>query len=160
MTDPLWLTIARRDVGVREISGTRTAGRIAGWLRALRAWWQDDETPWCGIAVGGWMMEAAVQPPAQPWRARAWADWGQACGWCVGAVVVYERGGAGHVGLMVGLDQRGRILTLGGNQGDAVTIAPFEPSRVLATRWPASDLPPVAGLPTVLSSAPSSTREA
>ena len=48
----------------------------------------------------------------------------------VGCVVVFEREGGGHVGLVVGADTKGRLLVLGGNQGDAVSIAPFDRSRV------------------------------
>ena len=42
----------------------------------------------------------------------------------------------GHVGFVVGEDQHGNLMVLGGNQGDEVNIKPFSPSRVLAYRWP------------------------
>jgi len=41
----------------------------------------------------------------------------------------------GHVGFLVGIDGN-RIKVLGGNQRDAVTIASFPISNVIAWRWP------------------------
>lgn len=40
------------------------------------------------------------------------------------------------VALAVGRDEQGRILCLGGNQGDKVSVAPFDEGRVLGYRWP------------------------
>ncbi len=59
-----------------------------------------------------------------------------------GCVVVFERAGGGHVGLVVGETAGGRLLVLGGNQGDAVSVAAFQRERVVAYRWPPGrDLP-------------------
>lgn len=54
-----------------------------------------------------------------------------------GDVVVLRRGddpAAGHVGLFQGYDANGNILVLGGNQGDAVSVAPFSADDVLGFR--------------------------
>jgi hypothetical protein len=75
--EPVWLVSARNDIGLREIPGAPTAPRIQRWLVDLRAWWTDDETPWCGVAVAAWMRSASVALPRFWMRARAWADWGQ-----------------------------------------------------------------------------------
>jgi len=40
----------------------------------------------------------------------------------------------GHVGFFAGWGTDGRIMILGGNQGDTVSIAPFDVSRVLGIR--------------------------
>lgn len=161
LTEPLWLQLARRDLGLRELPGAPTAPRIARWLQQLRAWWADDETPWCGTAMAAWMRAAGVAPPAAWYRAKAWADWGVALAAPVpGAVVVFQRAGGGHVGLVVGRDARWRLMVLGGNQGDQVCIAPFEPARVLAYRWPAGVPWGSAALPVIASAAASSTHEA
>ena len=135
--DPPWLRVARRDVGLRELPGAPTEPRIAAWLAALGAWWRDDHTPWCGAAVAAWMQAVGRPVPKAWYRARAWADWGHLIAAPVhGCVVVFARDGGGHVGLVVGRDRAGRLLVLGGNQGDAVSIASFDPTRVLAYRWP------------------------
>jgi uncharacterized protein (TIGR02594 family) len=161
VTEPVWLTIARKYVGLREVPGKTTAPVIARWLRRLGAWWRDDETPWCGVFVAGVLDEAGI-PRVKNWfRARAWLDWGSSCGGpMVGAIVVFQRAGGGHVGFLVGRDERGRLMILGGNQANAVTIAPFDPERVLGYRWPWS-VEPDGRLPLVASNgAPVSRNEA
>lgn len=162
MSEPVWLQIARQDLGLREIKGAPTAPKIAGWLASLGAWWRDDETPWCGTAVAAWMRASLVDVPKAWYRARAWLDWGSPVVPCAGAVAVFERGGGGHVGIVVGRDRLGRLLVLGGNQGDAVSIAPFARERLLGCRWPLSQIASYRAdnLPEVASSAPSSTNEA
>lgn len=142
--EPTWLAAARDDIGLREIPGAPTAPKIAGWLAKLGAWWRDDETPWCGVAVAAWMQAAGIGPLPRHWmRARAWAEWGQPLAYPAhGCVVVFARQGGGHVGLLVGEDAAGNLLILGGNQGDAVNVRAFPRARVLAYRWPPGrDLP-------------------
>lgn len=138
-----WLDAARRDMGLRELPGAPTAPRIATMLKRLGAWWSDDATPWCGTAVATWMLDADIVPPGSWYRAKAWATWGQPMARpAEGCVVVFERAGGGHVGLVVGETAGGRLLVLGGNQGDAVSVAAFPRDRVLAYRWPPGrDLP-------------------
>ena len=70
-------------------------------------------------------------------RAKAWLDWGKSCPAVYGAVVVFGRDGGGHVGFLVGQSAT-NYYVLGGNQSNAVTIAPIAKSRALGTRWPAS----------------------
>ena len=136
-TEPAWLTHARTYLGTAEIPGKATAPVIARWLRELKSWWLDDEQPWCGTFVAAVLRESGV-PIAKNWyRARDWLTWGVPLkDPALGCVVVYERGGGGHVGFVVGTDVLGRVMTLGGNQGNMVTIAPFDRLRVLGFRWP------------------------
>ena len=135
--DPLWVQVARTDIGLREIPGAPTAPKIAKWLADLRAWWRDDETPWCGTAVAAWMQAVGYTPPKAWYRARAWADWGERLDRPVhGCIVVFSRTGGGHVGFVVGQRSDGALLVLGGNQGNTVSIAAFPRERVIAYRWP------------------------
>lgn len=164
MSDPAWLAAARQYEGLAEIPGKDTAPVIAGWLLGLKAWWRDDEQPWCGVAVAAWMLEGRVVDLPKHWyRARDWLNWGRVLSLpVVGCVVVFERGGGGHVGLLVGVDHLGRLMVLGGNQGNRVSIAPFDRSRVLGYRWPQGVEIGLAGyaLPVLMSRAPSSRQEA
>lgn len=138
--DPVWLQAARSYLGTAEVPGSVTSPIIAKWLRRLGAWWHDDETPWCGVFVATCFLDAGygqVLLPKHWYRARAWEAFGTTqVKPSLGAVVVYERKGGGHVGFVVGRDAAGRIMTLGGNQGNRVSIAPFDPARVVAYRWP------------------------
>lgn len=162
MSDPAWLIAARADIGLREVPGKATAPKIAMWLKQLGAFWADDATPWCGVAAAAWMRTAGVAPLPKHWyRARAWLDWGMALRTPVrGCVVVFERPGGGHVGLVDGRDQFGRLLVIGGNQGDSVSIAAFTTDRVLGYRWPAGAQMPTAPLPVFAGGIPVSTSEA
>jgi uncharacterized protein (TIGR02594 family) len=159
--EPAWLRIARDDIGTRETRGAMTTPKIAGWLLRLRAWWRDDETPWCGVAVAAWMQAAGLALPKHWYRARAWLDWGvRLAGPALGCVVVFQRPGGGHVGLVVGIDAQHRLMVLGGNQGDAVNIRPFDQSRVLGYRWPAEASRDRGELPLLASTGPASRNEA
>jgi uncharacterized protein (TIGR02594 family) len=158
---PRWLTAAHKYLGLKEIPVVRDNPQIVSWWDDIGAgWFDDDETPWCGAFVGGTLLEAGIDilPGGEAPRARAWERWGRKLdGPAVGAVVTFWRrsinSGSGHVAFILG-QKNGRLVCLGGNQGNAVTVANFDPSRVTSYRWPeAEPLPQVAdnvsGLPTV-----------
>lgn len=148
MNEPDWLTHARTYIGVAEIPGKQTAPTIARWLLELQSWWRDDETPWCGTFVAAVLRESGV-PIAPHWyRARAWLEWGVTLNAPrLGCVAVFERGGGGHVGFVVGQDRRGYLMVLGGNQGNRVSVAPFDWIRVLGYRWPTDRFAELAETP-------------
>lgn len=163
--EPPWLPIARAHRGLRETPGRATTPTIARWLLSLRAWWTDDETPWCGTFAAVVMREAGYKLPKAWYRARAWLEWGFPLDEPeLGCIVVFARSGGGHVGFVVGRDRlRGRLMVLGGNQNDAVTVAPFPTWRVIGYRWPFEAVPMLADLdplPAVDSLAPDSATEA
>jgi uncharacterized protein (TIGR02594 family) len=146
MSDPAWLAQARKYVGMNEVPGKTTASFISKWLRQLNAWWSDDETPWCGVFVAGCLTDVGYPRPTNWFRARAYLNYGTPLTKPrVGCIAVFHGGlsrpGAGHVGFVVGEDEHGRLMVLGGNQGNAVSIAPFSRSRVLGYRWPEADAP-------------------
>lgn len=163
MNDPAWLAAARKYIGLAEIPGKDHSPVISGWLRKLKAWWTDDETPWCGVFVAACMREVGVALPQHWYRAKGWLDWGVTLSAAaVGCVVIYERKGGGHVGFVVGQDQNGNLMTLGGNQGNRVSVLPFDRSRAIGFRWPSAPFPPPVTqvLPTVNSAGVLSTQEA
>lgn len=158
---PLWLRNARKHIGLKETPGKETTPQIRQWLIDLGAWWRDDETPWCGVAVATWMKSANVAVPKHYYRALAWAEWGQRLqGPEVGAVVIFARKGGGHVGIIDGVDQFGRLMVIGGNQGNEVSIAPFEWNRVVGYRWPLEYAVIAPPLEMVVSNREASTNEA
>lgn len=137
MAEPRWLALARGYIGTKEIRGSKHNPLILRWWIAIRAsWFKDDETPWCAAYVGGVLEEAGIVSSRSA-AARSYLKWGQKLTKpAVGAVVVFSRSGGGHVGFVVGRDTRGRLMVLGGNQGDAVNIKPFSEDRILGYRWP------------------------
>lgn len=160
-----WLETARSYIGLRETPGPATNPIIGRWLKALGAWWSDDEMPWCGTFVAACLRESGLGYPKQWYRARAYLEYGMPLATpTYGSIVVFERGAGGHVGFVVGRDASGRIVTLSGNQGDAVSVSPFDQKRVLGYRWPAfpNGTPAVLvlrSMPIVATRGASSTRE-
>lgn len=146
--EPPWLSLARNYIGTEEIPGPEHNWRITRWLVRLKAFWTDDETPWCGVFVAAMLQDYADLPPVWA-RARAWLDWGQELEHPeLGCVVVFERGPTmGHVGFVAGRDLAGNLMVLGGNQGNRVSIAAFPRSRVLGYRWPKDHEIVAAALP-------------
>lgn len=140
--EPRWLALARQYLGEHEITGSKHNPLILRWWAAIRAPYTDDETPWCAAFVGG-VLEACGIRSSRSAAARSYLHWGQAVPPTPGCIVVFERGPRnGHVGFLVGFDERGRLLVLGGNQGNAVTIAPYPRERVLGYRWPPGEAVP------------------
>ena len=160
---PDWLIEAEKNIGVTEIKGGKHNGRIVGWLQKLRAWWAEDETPWCGTFVAHCMTVAKHPIPKAWYRAKAWLEWGDPVSVpVIGAVVIFDRQGGGHVGFVVGKDSRGNLMVLGGNQGDMVKVSPFAISRVAGLRLPRGYAVPVGNyiLPVLASDGKVSTNEA
>lgn len=140
MKDPRWLLAARRYLGTKEIPGDIDHPIIVRWWTAIRAAIRDDETPWCAAFVGGVLEENGIRSTRSA-AARSYLKFGKIIDKpAVGCVVVFWRGSktgwSGHVGFVVGKDAAGNLMVLGGNQQDAVTIAPFSTARVLGYRWP------------------------
>jgi len=134
-----WIDCARRYIGVREVPGPKNNAVIAGWLSRLKAWWSDDETPWCGTFAATCVTEAGLTPPKDWYRATAWLTLPVSLSRpAYGCIVVFTRQGGGHVGFVVGVDRAGNLMVLGGNQGDAVNIKPFAVSRAAGYRWPSA----------------------
>ena len=145
--DPLWLKIARREMGVAETPGPDHTLRVLQYLAvcsrtdpALRS---RDETPWCS-AFACWVMEqAGYDSPKTAW-ARSWHDqaWGEEepiGDPRRGAIAVFRRGHGGHVGFFIE-DLGDRVAVLGGNQANKVKISNYpklgDHYELLGYRWP------------------------
>ncbi len=146
-TTPTWLAYAEKQIGIREIRGSRHEPRILAMAKRASAWLgisvKDDETPWCGTFVADCMQAAGYKPPRGfiGVRAKAWASWGNDVGLAAtrpwrGSIAVFGREGGGHVGFVVGVYAGGDLAILGGNQADAVNIRRFPRKRLIALRWP------------------------
>jgi uncharacterized protein (TIGR02594 family) len=138
--EPAWLREARALMGTKEIPGPQhNSWIVKQWAQLGAAWFNDDETPWCGLFVAH-CMQVAGQPfpgKGQFARALAWKDWGKPCGSILGSVAVFGRQGGGHVGFLVG-ESADRLYVLGGNQSNAVNIMPIAKTRLVGLRWPSA----------------------
>jgi uncharacterized protein (TIGR02594 family) len=137
MSEPAWVIEARKHIGLKEIPGPRNEPKILGWWKKIkRGGIKSDEVPWCAAFVGGCLEEVGIISSRFE-SARSYMTWGIPLSQPVpGCIAVFSRAGGGHVGFVVADDGERRLLILGGNQKDQVSIAPFEKSRVMGYRWP------------------------
>ena len=162
ITGAPWVAEARKYIGLSEIPGIKHESKILSFWRAIKLGGiKDDETPWCAAFVGAMLEVVGVKSTQSGW-AKSYLNWGVPIQIpAYGCIVVFDRaGGGGHVGFAIGYDTKGRILILGGNQGNKVSVAPFETARILALRWSTDCTVPSLPLSNFHNDAPSSTNEA
>jgi len=148
MTEPTWLTEARKHIGLAEKKGAADSPEIVQfWKDIKRGGIKDDATPWCAAYVGA-MLERVGIRSSRFESAKSYLQWGRSLtAPALGCIVVFSRDGGGHVGFVVGKDKAGNLLVLGGNQGDAVNIKAFQTSRVNGYRYPEGIILPDFPLP-------------
>lgn len=146
-----WLTQMRAMSGIKEIPGAKSNPLILGWVKELSNrypdlkpninWYVNDDTPWCGLAVAEavGMCDPGYKPPLAPLRALNWAEaWGDSVALerpVLGAVMVFQRAGGGHVSLYEGEDSS-TYHVRGGNQSNMVNVTRVEKGRLVGIRWP------------------------
>lgn len=142
--EPLWLKIAIAEAGVAEIPGPEDNPRILHYHSYTDGpGGEDDETNWCSSFMNFCLAEAG-HPGTRSKAARSWERWGHPLQQPRrGAVAVLWRVSPsdwrGHVGLINHISHVGgkaKVFLWGGNQGNRVSLAPFDIQRVLGYRWP------------------------
>jgi uncharacterized protein (TIGR02594 family) len=143
---PEWYGLASREIGVRE-TGNNSGPNIQRYRTLAGA--GADHDPWCAIFVNA--MFGACNPAVPGTRsalARSFSDhknFVKLSGPALGAVVVFSRGkpgsGLGHVGFYNGENTKS-IYVLGGNQNNAVQIAPVSRGQLIGYYWPAAQAQP------------------
>ncbi len=146
MLEPLWLNLARKEIGTKEAPGGADNPVILKYAAdaEVAGVVNKDDIAWCAAFVGA-MLARANTPGSRRANARSYETWGRKLASpCLGCVVVFSRPPStwmGHVGFYTGTDKvNRRVRVIGGNQGDAVSIADFSVDRVVAYRWPTSGL--------------------
>jgi len=140
--------LAERYLGIQELPGDAEHPLIQWWLSLCRLGFNAvDETPWCSAFVNGIAWELR-QSRSYSAAARSWLAVGTPVrlfeGQAAQDVVILSRGpqpqpgpavtaAPGHVGFFAGVEG-GWIRVLGGNQGNAVSIAAFPVERLLGLR--------------------------
>ena len=94
--------------------------------------------PWCGDAVQ--TAIALTLPdeilPSNPYWALNWVKFGVALSEpSLGAVLVFQRPGGGHVGFYAGENAK-NYFVLGGNQKNSISVAPVAKAQCKGIRWP------------------------
>ena len=136
MIEPRWLTIAKGELGVKEIPGSGDTPRIVEYHQTTTLKATDDEVPWCSSFVN-WCLEQAGIRGTKSAAAASWREWGEEleAEGRLGCIVVMRRKGGNHVGFYMSEDADG-VFVLGGNQGDAVNVKYFPLEIVTHFRWP------------------------
>lgn len=141
MDDARWLEQAWREFGETEHAGAASNPHIVAMFRdASHADVTRDEVAWCAAFVGACLKRAGIVS-TRSLLARSYLKWGDALPKPrIGAIAVFSRGSdasQGHVGFWLG-ETDDAIIVLGGNQSNAVSVARYPKSRLLAVRWPAA----------------------
>ncbi|HRN83405.1 MAG TPA: TIGR02594 family protein [Hyphomicrobium sp.] len=139
MDEAFWLKEAWREYGQAERAGARANPRLVALFRdAGHPKVTRDEVAWCAAYVGAILERTGIRS-TRSLMARSYLAWGEPLAEPrVGAVAVFSRGrnpALGHVGFWLG-ETDGDVVLLGGNQGNAVSVARYPKSRLLELRWP------------------------
>ena len=139
MIIPIWLQTAFKELGIHE---RRDRERVKEYLAVCGLGNREPiNTPWCAAFIA-WTLKESGMKYLESAHARDWLDYGmnidQEWPRC-GDLVILWRGAidstAGHVGFYIGRDNAHCYL-LSGNQGDMVTIKPYDGTRILGARRP------------------------
>ena len=142
---PPWVAVGLKDIGFHEEGDNQG---IELFIQQAKCGHLGD--PWCAIWTNAKLEQCGIQgtrsPSSQSFRHDA--KFVQLNGPALGAIAVYWRSsptsGLGHVGFYMG-ETTTQILTLGGNESDAVRQQ-FEPrSQLFGYWWPKSAPLPVGG---------------
>lgn len=138
-----WITEARKHIGQREIPGRDNNPLIVQFFKDIdSAWFNNDEIAWCAAFLGHCLKVAGL-PTTRSARALSYQNYGARLHAPVyGCIATKERRNAsgvvvgGHVTFVIGRTPYGALLCLGGNQGDAVSIATYPEKAFNAFRMP------------------------
>lgn len=141
-----WLQEARKYIGLKEdiskdshnLTLIRMLDEMGKFSGESKAWWREDETPWCGLFVGFCLGISGRFVVKEWYRAKSWGSdqMTKLKAPAYGSIAVFNREGGGHVGFVVGKNEKGDIMILGGNQSNSVSIVPFKASRIVGYFWP------------------------
>lgn len=146
MSEHHWLVHAWQALGVAERKGRAHNPRVVAMFRdAGHPNIKSDEVAWCAAFVGA-VLERSGIASTQSLMARSYENWGEPLErGRYGAVAVFSRGtnpAHGHVGFWLG-ETDDSVIVLGGNQSNAVTVAPYSKNRLLSVRWPSQMAPAI-----------------
>lgn len=132
----------------------------------IEANYTHDSIPWCALFTNHILTKVGLKGTETLWALDFAGKWPavRLASPAVGAFAPMKRNGGGHITNIMGKDQHGNPMGLGGNQSDAVTIAPFALSRLnQGFWWPAGvTMPTHVGmntLPIIKSNGQLSTKE-
>lgn len=118
------------------------AGGSPHWVNVARQYKGTNPTKrrsqWCADFLN-LVLERSGKSGTSSSMAKSFIGYGQRLsGPRVGAIAVISRGrGAGHVGIVTGIDGSGNPIVISGNHNNTVAEATYSSGRVIAYVWPA-----------------------
>jgi len=139
--------IAQRFVGTKEVLGATSNPQVLAMLRLDESSAIDDAVPWCSAFINyvAWLLRL---PRSKSLLARSWLTVGEVISLEEAEpgfdVAIFKRGSGkqpgpevidapGHVGFFAGIDGQ-KILVLGGNQANCVSISTQQKADLLGVR--------------------------
>lgn len=140
-----WMDIAVKELGQSEIpdnNGPAISNPRIIEYHSTAGNHSNDDIAWCASFVNWVMSQAGFEGTNNAW-ALNWKGWGQTLdepAYGSIAVIDWPEGG-GHVGFVVGETSNGKIVLLGGNQGNMVNYTPFSTSYIVSYQYPVGYIP-------------------
>jgi len=141
ITRPLWVEAGIQLLGTHEGIGSKDNKTIIDWAKEeggdIAAEYDHDSIPWCALFANHILTKVGLKGTETLWALDFAGKWPSVRlqGPAVGAFAPMKRTGGGHITVIVGKDQNGNPMGLGGNQGDQVSIEPFALSRLNQGFW-------------------------
>lgn len=138
---PLWLEAGIKLIGVHEGVGPKDNSEIIQWAKDeggdIAAEYTHDSIPWCALFANHILTKVGIKGTETLWALDFAGKWPSRnlLAPAVGAFAPMVRNGGGHITVIVGKDQHGNFMGLGGNQSDAVNIEAFARSRLNKGFW-------------------------
>ena len=136
-------SVRRTKAGRLSVPAIQTADvGSARWISVARGYMGTNPTKrrslWCADFMN-LVLERSGMKGTSSSMAGSFASYGQRIsGPRVGAIAVIGRGkGAGHVGIVTGIDPNGNPVLISGNHNNTVAEAPYPARSVMAYVWPA-----------------------
>ena len=128
-----WMDTAISQFGVKELTGNNDGTKVEEYLATTGL---GKGNPWCSSFVN-WSMEQNGINGTNSARALSWNNWGKSLSKpAYGSIATMTRKGGGHVGFVAGVNSKGKIVLLGGNQGDMVKYAAYDQSKFVHFSYP------------------------
>lgn len=163
---PPWLKTAIDSIGIAEVPGKQDNPVILAMAKTcggnIAKTYHHDEIAWCKMFTEYCLVKNGLKGVDSLWALDNAKLGTKLKGPAFGAIACKKRTGGGHTFIIAGRDKNGRIVGIGGNQGDRVSRATFSPSEIVSSNWPNGyPLPEKIGFSSlpVVDSAPLSKRE-
>jgi uncharacterized protein (TIGR02594 family) len=137
-----WMEVAKGQLGVSEIPGKKNNPQIIEYHSATTLHAKDDETAWCSSFVN-WTLKTIGIKGTNSASALSWRKWGQLLKKpAFGSIAILNYGkGKGHVGFVAGINPKGSLVLLGGNQSNKVKYSVFSSAKIVGYVYPEGYIP-------------------